>query len=93
MMFLGQESRSYQTNQKSFIRAYILFSKHYLALQNHFQKILSNFLTYRLKKIQEKKRKIKEVTEARLAAFKASNEFKEPASLLAEERDEDLLFN
>uniref|UniRef100_K1QMV7 V-type proton ATPase subunit D n=1 Tax=Magallana gigas TaxID=29159 RepID=K1QMV7_MAGGI len=48
---------------------------------------------YRLKKIQEKKRKIKEETEARLAAFKASNEFKEPASLLAEERDEDLLFN
>ncbi|XP_016079295.1 PREDICTED: V-type proton ATPase subunit D [Miniopterus natalensis] len=47
---------------------------------------------YRLKKIQEKKKILKEKTEKDLAKRKAAGEVLEPANLLAEERDEDLLF-
>ncbi|XP_062604290.1 V-type proton ATPase subunit D-like [Saccostrea cucullata] len=48
---------------------------------------------YRLKKIQEKKKKIRAEAEAKAALLKAQNKLEEPTSLIAEERDEDLLFN
>uniref|UniRef100_A0A6I8P6V2 V-type proton ATPase subunit D n=1 Tax=Ornithorhynchus anatinus TaxID=9258 RepID=A0A6I8P6V2_ORNAN len=47
---------------------------------------------YRLKKIQEKKKILKEKTEKELELRKAAGEVLEAANLLAEERDEDLLF-
>uniref|UniRef100_A0A7N4PXK1 V-type proton ATPase subunit D n=1 Tax=Sarcophilus harrisii TaxID=9305 RepID=A0A7N4PXK1_SARHA len=47
---------------------------------------------YRLKKIQEKKKVLKEKTEKELELRKAAGEVLEPANLLAEEKDEDLLF-
>ena len=56
-------------------------------------KIWLIFNISRLKKIQEKKKKIRAETEAKVAALKAKNQFQEASSLLNEERDEDLLFN
>nr|KAF6391325.1 ATPase H+ transporting V1 subunit D [Pipistrellus kuhlii] len=47
---------------------------------------------YRLKKIQEKKKILKEKTERELEKRKIAGEVTEPANLLAEEKDEDLLF-
>uniref|UniRef100_A0A4X2M340 V-type proton ATPase subunit D n=1 Tax=Vombatus ursinus TaxID=29139 RepID=A0A4X2M340_VOMUR len=47
---------------------------------------------YRLKKIQEKKKVLKEKTERELELRKAAGEVLEPANLLAEEKDDDLLF-
>ncbi|XP_014313285.1 V-type proton ATPase subunit D isoform X2 [Myotis yumanensis] len=47
---------------------------------------------YRLKKIQEKKKILKEKTERELEKRKVAGEVTEPANLLAEEKDEDLLF-
>ncbi|XP_067588946.1 V-type proton ATPase subunit D isoform X2 [Pseudorca crassidens] len=47
---------------------------------------------YRLKKIQEKKKILKEKSEKDLEQRKAAGEVMEPANLLAEEKDEDLLF-
>ncbi|KAF6350820.1 ATPase H+ transporting V1 subunit D [Rhinolophus ferrumequinum] len=47
---------------------------------------------YRLKKIQEKKKILKEKSEKELEQRKAAGEVLEPANLLAEEKDEDLLF-
>ncbi|XP_035682653.1 V-type proton ATPase subunit D-like [Branchiostoma floridae] len=47
---------------------------------------------YRLKKIQEKKKIIREKAEQRAAAMRAQGEYKEPANLLEEEHDSDLLF-
>nr|KAF6499105.1 ATPase H+ transporting V1 subunit D [Molossus molossus] len=47
---------------------------------------------YRLKKIQEKKKILKEKTEKDLEKRRAAGEVTEPANLLAEEKDEDLLF-
>lgn len=47
---------------------------------------------YRLKKIQEKKKIIKEKFEKELEQRRATGEVMEPANLLAEEKDEDLLF-
>ncbi|EGV91872.1 V-type proton ATPase subunit D [Cricetulus griseus] len=47
---------------------------------------------YRLKKIQEKKKIIKEKFEKELEYRRAAGEVMEPANLLAEEKDEDLLF-
>ncbi|CAH1261357.1 ATP6V1D [Branchiostoma lanceolatum] len=47
---------------------------------------------YRLKKIQEKKKIIREKAELRQAAKRAQADYKEPANLLEEERDADLLF-
>lgn len=46
----------------------------------------------RLKKIQEKKKIIKEKSEKDLERRRAAGEVMEPANLLAEEKDEDLLF-
>ncbi|KAL6090378.1 hypothetical protein STEG23_021815 [Scotinomys teguina] len=46
----------------------------------------------RLKKIQEKKKIIKEKFEKELEQRRAAGEVMEPANLLAEEKDEDLLF-
>ncbi|XP_064427270.1 V-type proton ATPase subunit D isoform X1 [Mirounga angustirostris] len=47
---------------------------------------------YRLKKIQEKKKILKEKSEKDLEQRRAAGEVMEPANLLAEEKDEDLLF-
>uniref|UniRef100_A0A5F5PSQ7 V-type proton ATPase subunit D n=3 Tax=Boreoeutheria TaxID=1437010 RepID=A0A5F5PSQ7_HORSE len=47
---------------------------------------------YRLKKIQEKKKILKEKCEKDLEQRRAAGEVMEPANLLAEEKDEDLLF-
>uniref|UniRef100_A0A8C3YWR5 V-type proton ATPase subunit D n=1 Tax=Catagonus wagneri TaxID=51154 RepID=A0A8C3YWR5_9CETA len=47
---------------------------------------------YRLKKIQEKKKILKEKSEKDLEQRRAAGEVAEPANLLAEEKDEDLLF-
>lgn len=48
---------------------------------------------YRLKKIQEKKKKIKEVKEKEIAALKAQGiGVEEATNLLEDEHDEDLLF-
>uniref|UniRef100_A0A2I2YUL5 V-type proton ATPase subunit D n=1 Tax=Gorilla gorilla gorilla TaxID=9595 RepID=A0A2I2YUL5_GORGO len=47
---------------------------------------------YRLKKIQEKKKILKEKSEKDLEQRRAAGEVLEPANLLAEEKDEDLLF-
>nr|XP_042705259.1 V-type proton ATPase subunit D isoform X2 [Chrysemys picta bellii] len=47
---------------------------------------------YRLKKIQEKKKILKEKNEIERALRKAAGAEHEPANLLAEEKDEDLLF-
>uniref|UniRef100_A0A8I4A659 V-type proton ATPase subunit D n=1 Tax=Callithrix jacchus TaxID=9483 RepID=A0A8I4A659_CALJA len=47
---------------------------------------------YRLKKIQEKKKILKEKSEKDLEHRRAAGELLEPANLLAEEKDEDLLF-
>uniref|UniRef100_A0A8D1QGU1 V-type proton ATPase subunit D n=2 Tax=Sus scrofa TaxID=9823 RepID=A0A8D1QGU1_PIG len=47
---------------------------------------------YRLKKIQEKKKILKEKSEKDLEQRRAAGEAMEPANLLAEEKDEDLLF-
>ncbi|XP_030711152.1 V-type proton ATPase subunit D isoform X1 [Globicephala melas] len=47
---------------------------------------------YRLKKIQEKKKILKEKSEKDLEQRKAAGQVMEPANLLAEEKDEDLLF-
>ena len=47
---------------------------------------------YRLKKIQEKKKILKEKSERDLEQRRAAGEVTEPANLLAEEKDEDLLF-
>ncbi|KAM9148800.1 V-type proton ATPase subunit D [Pangshura tecta] len=47
---------------------------------------------YRLKKIQEKKKILKEKNETERALRKAAGMEREPANLLAEEKDEDLLF-
>uniref|UniRef100_A0A8C6F878 V-type proton ATPase subunit D n=1 Tax=Monodon monoceros TaxID=40151 RepID=A0A8C6F878_MONMO len=47
---------------------------------------------YRLKKIQEKKKILKEKSDKDLEQRKAAGEVMEPANLLAEEKDEDLLF-
>ncbi|KAF6128924.1 ATPase H+ transporting V1 subunit D [Phyllostomus discolor] len=47
---------------------------------------------YRLKKIQEKKKILKEKSEKSLEQRRAAGEVMEPANLLAEEKDEDLLF-
>ena len=49
-------------------------------------------LFYRLKKIQEKKKILKEKSERDLEQRRAAGEVTEPANLLAEEKDEDLLF-
>ncbi|KAF6128921.1 ATPase H+ transporting V1 subunit D [Phyllostomus discolor] len=49
-------------------------------------------LFYRLKKIQEKKKILKEKSEKSLEQRRAAGEVMEPANLLAEEKDEDLLF-
>ncbi|KAB0341026.1 hypothetical protein FD755_024508 [Muntiacus reevesi] len=47
---------------------------------------------YRLKKIQEKKKILKEKSDKDLEQRRAAREVMEPANLLAEEKDEDLLF-
>ncbi|CAI9180568.1 unnamed protein product [Rangifer tarandus platyrhynchus] len=47
---------------------------------------------YRLKKIQEKKKILKEKSDKDLEQQRAAREVMEPANLLAEEKDEDLLF-
>uniref|UniRef100_A0A4W2D8Y4 V-type proton ATPase subunit D n=1 Tax=Bos indicus x Bos taurus TaxID=30522 RepID=A0A4W2D8Y4_BOBOX len=47
---------------------------------------------YRLKKIQEKKKILKEKSDKDLEQRRAAGEVIEPANLLAEEKDEDLLF-
>uniref|UniRef100_A0AC11C4C9 ATPase H+ transporting V1 subunit D n=3 Tax=Pecora TaxID=35500 RepID=A0AC11C4C9_SHEEP len=47
---------------------------------------------YRLKKIQEKKKILKEKSDKDLEQRRAAGEVMEPANLLAEEKDEDLLF-
>lgn len=47
---------------------------------------------YRLKKIQEKKKVLKEKSEKERALRRADGGEHEPANLLAEEKDEDLLF-
>lgn len=46
----------------------------------------------RLKKIQEKKKVLKEKSEKERELRRAAGEEHEPANLLAEEKDEDLLF-
>ncbi|XP_044520759.1 V-type proton ATPase subunit D [Gracilinanus agilis] len=47
---------------------------------------------YRLKKIQEKKKTVKEKLEKEISSLKSSGDLPEPANLLAIEKDEDLLF-
>uniref|UniRef100_A0A8C6E957 V-type proton ATPase subunit D n=1 Tax=Moschus moschiferus TaxID=68415 RepID=A0A8C6E957_MOSMO len=47
---------------------------------------------HRLKKIQEKKKILKEKFDKDLEQWRAAGEVMEPANLLAEEKDEDLLF-
>ncbi|KAI2797816.1 hypothetical protein RDWZM_000908 [Blomia tropicalis] len=47
---------------------------------------------YRLKKIQEKKRKIRAINEKRLQEMKDKGGYAEPSSILENEHDEDLLF-
>uniref|UniRef100_A0A8B9I609 V-type proton ATPase subunit D n=2 Tax=Anser TaxID=8842 RepID=A0A8B9I609_9AVES len=47
---------------------------------------------YRLKKIQEKKKVLKEKSEKERELRRAAGGEREPANLLAEEKDEDLLF-
>uniref|UniRef100_A0A8C3VFG6 V-type proton ATPase subunit D n=1 Tax=Catharus ustulatus TaxID=91951 RepID=A0A8C3VFG6_CATUS len=47
---------------------------------------------YRLKKIQEKKKVLKEKSDQERELRRAAGEESEPANLLAEEKDEDLLF-
>ena len=47
---------------------------------------------YRLRKIQEKKKILKEKSDKDLEQWRAAREVIEPADLLAEEKDEDFLF-
>lgn len=47
---------------------------------------------YRLKKVQEKKKKIRAISEARVQALKDAGAFQEPANILSAEKDDDLLF-
>ena len=47
---------------------------------------------YRLKKIQENKKILKEKSDKDLEQRRAAGEVTEPANLLAQEKDEDLLF-
>lgn len=47
---------------------------------------------HRLKKIQEKKKVLKEKSEKERELRRAAGGEREPANLLAEEKDEDLLF-
>ncbi|KPM08737.1 V-type proton ATPase subunit D-like protein [Sarcoptes scabiei] len=47
---------------------------------------------YRLKKIQEKKKKIRAAREIQIKHFKENSSYKEPMNILEDDNDEDLLF-
>lgn len=54
--------------------------------------IICTIFLCRLKKIQEKKKILKEKNEKLKELQRAAGQLREPANLLAEEKDEDLLF-
>lgn len=60
--------------------------------ENMFVSQTKHISLHRLKKIQEKKKELKEKSEKEQALRRADGGEHEPANLLAEEKDEDLLF-
>lgn len=63
-----------------------------LFYENTFVSLIKHISLHRLKKIQEKKKVLKEKSEKERELRRAAGGQHEPANLLAEEKDEDLLF-